>query len=316
MKSKLKAQSAIVLASIIWGITPIFVEFTLDYLNPLNIMTFRFGIAVIVLSFFLPIIKRKRGLILLKSKTCMLIGWLISFGYLTSTIGQEMTTPGLATLISTTYVVIVPFISFKLENTKLSKRTFVLAIIALVGIFLTTFNGSWNNISSVTSVGTIYLLIAALSWGLNIVLSGKMLNKDEICKQRFDMLSFLYATLLHTFLPLLLLSLLTASFPPLLSTQLFLILAFLGIFSTLVTFSLYNWALSHMGSVSTTFYLLLQIIVPFIYELVILQFSYSVWVLIGIFILIITMILIDAQKTSEMIISESLDNTQSIYTST
>jgi drug/metabolite transporter (DMT)-like permease len=316
MQTKIKAQSAITLASIIWGITPIFVEIALDYLTPLNIMTFRFGIAIIVLSIFLPIIKERKGLSLLKSKTCILLGWLISFGYLTSTIGQEMTTPGLATLISTSYVIIVPFISWKLEDSKLSKRTLLLAIIALVGIFLTTFNGNWKNLSSVTSVGTIYLLVAALSWGLNIVLSGKALNKNEICKPRVDMLSFLYATILHTFLPLLLLSFLTTSHHKLLSTQLFLILVFLGIFSTLVTFSLYNWALSRMGSVRTTFYLLLQIIVPFLYELIILESSYSIWVLSGIFLLFTTMILIDVQKTSDMTVSKDQKYNQSVLAST
>ena len=316
MHTKLKAQSAIILASIIWGITPIFVEITLDYLNPLNIITFRFGIAVIVSSFFLPIIKERKGLTLLKSKTCIFLGWLISFGYLTCTIGQEMTTPGLATLISTSYVIIVPFISWRLENTKLNIRTLLLVIIALIGIFLTTFNGSWNNLSSVTSIGTIYLLIAALLWGLNIVLSGKMLNKDEICKKRVDIISFLYATLFHTFLPLLLLSFLTTSHYKLLSTQLFLILVFLGIFSTLITFSLYNWALSHMGSVKTTFYLLLQIIVPFLYELIILHSSYSIWIFSGILLLLIAMVLIDIEKTSELTVRKDQKYDQSLLRST
>jgi drug/metabolite transporter (DMT)-like permease len=139
MEDTQKAQIALLISTFIWGITPIFIEIALDYFSPLYILTIRFGLGVLALSLFLPLIKKRNGLSLLTSKPCVVVGWLYAFGYLTATIGQKMTTPGLATLISTSYVIIVPFISKKLEKTELSPKIMIIAFIK-----------SWNCISSIS----------------------------------------------------------------------------------------------------------------------------------------------------------------------
>ncbi|MFX1246784.1 MAG: DMT family transporter [Promethearchaeota archaeon] len=287
------AQSAMLISSILWGISPIVVEQILNFSTPLDIMTLRFGIAVLASSFLLPVIKARAGFHLLKNWKCMLIGFLIAMGYLTSTIGQELTTAGLATLISTSYIIIVPFLSWRIENTSLSKKIFLLATIASIGIFLISYNGDLRSLSSTNGIGIVLLLIAASVWGLNIVLSSQLITEIKNNYGKHDPLSFLYATLVYTFVPLFFLSILTKSqaFSSLRYTLPYLI--FLGIFTTILTFGLHNWALSRLGSVKTTFYLLIQVIVPFGFEFLFGSFTYSTWVVSGISLVLLSMVLLE-----------------------
>jgi len=296
MSELTRAQFSLLLSTFIWGLTPIFVEVALENCTPLFIMMVRFGIAVLVMSVFLPEIKRRKGLLFLKNRRCILIGWLISAGYLTSTIGQSLTSAGLATLISTGYIIMVPFMSWKLGKSQINKETIFLASTASMGMFFISFDGKWENFSNITIIGTIFLLVAAFSWGLNIVVSDKFMIDIKRQKGKFDYLSFLYASIVHTFLPLLFLSIFES--PPQIHIflQIIPILVFLGVFSTIVTFGLYQYSLSMIGSVKTTFYLILQILVPFTYEIFILKLNYSVWIIAGSVIILLTMILLETHS--------------------
>ncbi|MHA2203221.1 MAG: DMT family transporter [Candidatus Hodarchaeales archaeon] len=292
------AQIALLISSFLWGISPIVVEIILEVSTPLDIMTLRFGIAVLVSSLLLPIIKARNGLSLLKNRKIMVIGFLIAMGYLTSTMGQDLTTAGLATLLSTSYIIIVPFLSWRIESTSLSKGILTVATMASVGIFLISFNGEITNLSNTNGIGVVLLLIAASVWGLNIVLSSQLIAEIKFKNGQHDPLSFLYATLVYTFIPLFILSILTK--PPSLSSLGYTLpfLIFLGIFSTIVTFGLHNWALSRLGSVKTTFYLLLQIIVPFGFELLFGVFTYSPWIIAGIFLVLFSMVLLEFKSNA------------------
>ncbi|MHA2106383.1 MAG: DMT family transporter, partial [Candidatus Hodarchaeales archaeon] len=286
-----RAQFAMLSSTFLWGLAPIFVEMALQYCTPLFIMTMRFGTAVLVMSIFLPEIKRRQGLIFLKNRTCILIGWLISCGYLLSTLGQDLTTAGLATLLSTSYIVMVPFMSWKLGKNKITKGIIALSCITLLGMFLITFNGDWENFSSITSIGTLFLVSAAFVWGLNIVLTDKFISDTKSETGRFDYLSFLYASIFHTFLPLFALSLLESLPKYSVFLKILPLVVLLGVFTTVLTFGLYQYALSKMGSVNTTFYLLLQILVPFSYEILIIKMSYSMWIVSGSLIILLSILI-------------------------
>lgn len=288
MHSQHKAQAILLIATVIWGFAPIVVEVLLDHLTPLQTMTLRFGIAVLLLTLFLPLLKGRDTFSLLTSKTCILLGWVEAFGYLAATTGQKMTTVGLATLLSTSFVFIVPFLAWKLEGTELNLRTVVLASVALMGIFLISFNGEWSNFSGLSILGILILMLAALLFGVYIVISGKFLKRSNTEKKRLDVVNFTYASLVHTFLPLFVLSMITTRSVFSLPLKILPLLLFLGIFPTIVAFFLYHRAIARIGSVSTSFFLVIQVIIPFIYELAFSQQNYSPWVYCGIFVLLLS----------------------------
>jgi drug/metabolite transporter (DMT)-like permease len=303
---KKNAQVAMVISSLLWGVSPIVVEIILEVSTPLDIMTLRFAVALIVSSLFLAVIKARNGLSLLKNRKMMLIGFLIATGYLMSTIGQDLTTAGLATLLSTSYIIMVPFLSWKIESVSLSKRILIVATLASMGIFLISYDGNISNVSSANGIGVVLLLIAAFVWGLNIVLSSLLIAEIKSEYGQHDPLSFMYATLVYTFIPLFILSMLTQ--PPSLSSLGYTLpyFIFLGIFTTIITFGLHNWALSQLGSVKTTFYLLLQIFVPFTIELVLGMFVYSTWIITGVILILISMVLLESQSEEDLLTSSRL----------
>ncbi|MFX1514027.1 MAG: DMT family transporter [Promethearchaeota archaeon] len=300
MQSQHKSKSFLFIAIAIWGISPVFLEFILDYLSPLHAITMRFGIAVLVLTFYVFLFKRRNGFSLLSSKTCIFLGWLDAFGYLTATIGQKMTTAGLATLISAFYVFIVPFLAWKHEGTKLDRKIMVGGLAALSGIFFICFDGEWSNFSSLSSLGILFLMFAALLWAFYIVVSSHFLSLSEKEERNIDLVSFLYSILFHAFIPLIVLSMITPRSSVSLPLEIILFLLFLALFPTIFAKGLYNLAITRIGSVQTSFYLLLQVIIPFICELIFFQQNYSGWVYIGIFILIIATSQIHERNVSSM----------------
>ncbi|MFX0173299.1 MAG: DMT family transporter [Candidatus Hodarchaeota archaeon] len=230
------------------------------------------------------------GISFLSCKTCIFIGWFNAFGFLTTAIGQKMTTTGLATLVSTSFIFIVPLVAWKLENTPLNFKKVLITTVAFFGMFLIGFDGDWTNFGSLSTIGIVFLLLAAVFWSFHIVLSGKFLNISNINGQEFSMLSFIFAVLFHTFLPLFFLSLFTLE--PSISLPLTIIpnLVFLGIFPTIIAFCLYCWAISRSGSVQTSFFLFFQVIVPFLIETIFIEQFYSEWTYCGIFIILLSML--------------------------
>ncbi|MFQ6123960.1 MAG: DMT family transporter [Candidatus Heimdallarchaeota archaeon] len=292
MQSRYKPQFVLVNTAIIWGISAIFLEAILDYLTPLHTITMRFGIAILILSILLLLFKKQDGFSLLSSKTCILLGWLDAFGQLTATIGQDMTTAGLATLISSSFVFIVPFLAWKVQGSRPQSKMVLLASFALTGIFLISFDGNWANFTSSSILGILTLFCAALFFGVYAVVADKFLRVSNPEFRKSNSIGFLYAILFHTFLPLFILSMITTRSSFSVSLRIVPILLFLAIFPTLIAFSLYNWAIARIGAVRTSFYLLLQVIIPFIVEFVLLQQFYSGWVYWGIFVLLISLLMI------------------------
>ncbi|UCE13703.1 MAG: DMT family transporter [Candidatus Heimdallarchaeota archaeon] len=285
-----KAQLVLLNANIIWGVTPIFLEIVLQYLTPLQTTTIRFGVAVLLLSILLFLFKGRNGFSLLSTRTVIVLGWLDAFGYLGATIGQDMTTPGLATLLSSFYVFMVPFIAWKLEGTKLNLRIILLGLMGLLGIFLISFNGDWANLTGSSISGILVLMFSALLWGFYTVISGKYLSIENPDGKKIDMMSFTFASLFHTSVALFILSVLIGGPSISLPLEILPYVVFLGIFPTIIALGLWNWAIARLGSISTSFFQLLQVIVPFILEFLLLQQFYTSWIYTGIVLILLSTI--------------------------
>ncbi|MFX0184161.1 MAG: DMT family transporter [Candidatus Hodarchaeota archaeon] len=300
------AQGVLLISNIIWGITPIFLEIALKYLTPLQTTTLRFGIGVLALTLILVLFKGKKGFSMLTVKTTILLGWLDAFGYLTATIGLNMTTPGLSTLLSSFYVFLVPFIAWKLEETKLNRRIGIIGFISLSGIFLISFNGDWRNFTNSSNVGILILMFSAIMWGFYTVVSGKFLDISKNEEKNVDLMSFTYTSLFHTFLALTILSMITGELTFFLPPEVLPYILFAGLFPTIIALGMWNWAIARLGSISTSFFQLLQVIIPFMLEIVFFHQFYSGWIYTGIFLILLSTLWISESNTTE----EPVHNTE------
>jgi drug/metabolite transporter (DMT)-like permease len=300
LSSHRSAQLVLLLSSIIWGITPFFIEVSLSYLTPLQITTLRFGVAVLIFSVIIFLMKGRNGFSLLSGKTVITLGWLDALAYLTATIGQDITTPGLALLLSSFYIFLVPFLAWKIEGTGLSRRITLIGIVGLVGVFLISFNGDWTNFSNSSIIGIIILMFAAFMWGFYTVITGKFLNIAKSERKEIGLISFTYASLFHTFLALFILSMITGELTFQIHPEIVPYILFSGIFPTIIALGSWNWAIARLGSISTSFLQLVQIIIPFILELIFLHQFYSGWIYTGIFLILVSTIWISKGKNSDV----------------
>jgi drug/metabolite transporter (DMT)-like permease len=252
---------------------------------------------------------------MLSGKTFILLGWLDALAYLAAVAGQDLTTPGLSTLLSSFYVFLVPFFAWYLEGTKLNWKIGLVGLISLIGIFLISFNGDWNNFANSSMLGIIILMFAAIMWGLYTVISGKFLDISKNKEKKIDIMSFTYASLFHTFLALSFLTIITGEITFSIPLEIIPHIVFSGIFPTIIALGLWNWAIARLGSVSTSFYQLLQVIVPFILEFIFFQQIYSAWIYGGIILILMSSFLIsDNQNESveEIIIGNTTDQLSNI----
>jgi drug/metabolite transporter (DMT)-like permease len=133
-------------------------------------------------------------------------------------------------------------------------------------------------------------MFAAFMWGFYTVITGKFLDIANTDEKQIDLMSFTYASLFHTFLALLILSMLIGELSFSIPLEIIPYLVFLGIFPTIIALGLWNWAIARLGSISTSFFQLLQVVVPFILEFILLQQFYSGWIYAGIFLILISIL--------------------------
>lgn len=154
------------------GSSFIFSKWLMDDLAPVNILAVRFCIAFIILSIIFN--KKMRQI----NKSTLIKGFVLGALYTVDMIvemyGLRLVDAGTCSFIENSAILIVP-LYVSLMTLKLPKaKTMLCAAIAVVGIgFLTVSGGMYFNI------GIIYVIIAALIFGVCIIVTDKVTESDD-----------------------------------------------------------------------------------------------------------------------------------------
>lgn len=155
--------AAILLVSIAaaWGAAFVLMKDAIK-LQPFNdFLASRFTIAVLVMIAFRPsVLKKLRGDTL---KHGILAGTMLAFGYITQTIGLEMTTAAITGFLTGLYVVLTPVIGWLMFGQKLSKQLRMGLLLAFVALAFISFNGLS------VEIGQLWVILCALLFAGHIV---------------------------------------------------------------------------------------------------------------------------------------------------
>lgn len=171
MKRTWLADISLLLVALIWGSTFIIVQAAVQTLPPLAFNAIRFlGAAAL---FFVVMACSPKRLSVRFSKALMKDGiklgiWLFG-GYAFQTIGLLYTTTTNTGFITGLSVVLVPFLMVLLAKERLQGQTWIAALLALLGLYLLTFNGKgfhWN-------LGDVLVLLCAVCFAMHIALTGR-----------------------------------------------------------------------------------------------------------------------------------------------
>ncbi len=160
-------ETAIVIATMIWGATFMWVKDGISYLDPIYFIGLRFLLAFIFLLIVFP---NKRKISKGEFKVGFLIGITMFLAYIAQTIGLKYTTISNNAFITGLFVVFVPFVSFIFKEEKLSLITIAGTLIAALGLYLLSFSG--GGLKSV-NIGDFLTLLCAILFAFQIVFVGR-----------------------------------------------------------------------------------------------------------------------------------------------
>jgi drug/metabolite transporter (DMT)-like permease len=152
--------SSLILASLFWGISFIWVKQVLLTFNPISIITIRLIISSIFLLLISISIKKLQKI--QKSDFSKFIFLDISeplFYYLSETYGLKYVSSTLASLIISTIPIFVPMAAFIILKVKISKFNLIGLVVSMLGVLLIIINNSFSITASPKGLLLIFLAV-------------------------------------------------------------------------------------------------------------------------------------------------------------
>ncbi len=167
------AKPLIVAATLIWGSTFFLLKDTLDDVDPLFLLAFRFTFAAVLLA--LVFRKRWKGVDAAYWRQGGLMGLFLFAAYTVQTYGLMGTTPGKNAFFTSVYCVIVPFLYWLTDRRKPTVFHVAAAFLCVAGVGLVSWDGGF-----VLSWGDGLTLISGLLYAFHIVAATRFSLKRDV----------------------------------------------------------------------------------------------------------------------------------------
>lgn len=133
------AKPLIVIATLIWGSTFFILKDTLDDVDLMFLLAFRFTVAAVILA--LVFWKRWKGIDRSYWWRGGVMGGLLAAAYVVQNYGLMDTTPGKNAFFTAVYCVIVPFLYWGIDRLRPSRWNVLAALLCIAGIGLVSWDG-------------------------------------------------------------------------------------------------------------------------------------------------------------------------------
>jgi drug/metabolite transporter (DMT)-like permease len=150
----------------VWGAAFVLMKDAIEQQPYMDFLATRFSIAALAM-----VLLRPRVALAMKPgdlKFGALIGVVLAFGYITQTIGLELTTAATSGFLTGLYVVFTPLIAWLFTRRRFATRVIVGVVLAMIGLAI--FSGAAANIEF--QIGQIWLVVCAVLYAIHILLLG------------------------------------------------------------------------------------------------------------------------------------------------
>ncbi|QKJ24911.1 DMT family transporter [Aquiluna borgnonia] len=150
-----------------WGAAFVLMKDAIEKQPYMDFLAMRFTLAALAMFLLRPKTSAnfERG----DLKIGLSIGVVLAFGYITQTIGLELTTAATSGFLTGLYVIFTPLMAWIFYRAKVSGKLAIGAAISLVG--LAVFSGAAESLEF--QIGQLWLVLGAVLYGLHILLLGK-----------------------------------------------------------------------------------------------------------------------------------------------
>lgn len=267
------ASLGLLLTAAVWGFAFVVVKDSLDYVGSVYMVAIRFSIAAIGLA----IIFCKRLKKIDKKHLLMggVTGLFLFLAYLVQTIGCSYTTAGKNAFLTTIYVILIPLIDWPLYKKRPHWHVFVAAGLSLTGIGLLALGG--DDISGI-NIGDILTLLCGLFFALHILWTEKC-NKEGCDTIIITMLQFAFAA----FFGWILAPFMDGAFPiaAIQTPKVVLSMLYLGLFSSMICFSLQNIGLKYVQSSLASLFLSFESVFGVLFSTIFLHETLTLKMVVG-----------------------------------
>ena len=218
-----------------WGAAFVLMK---DAINQQPLMDFlgsRFLIAALLMALIRP--RQIAKISLADLKVGVPLGILLAAGFITQTIGLELTTAAISGFLTGLYVVLTPVFGWLLYKTRVNKKLGIAIFFALAGLAI--LSGTANSELSF-QIGQIWLIACAVVFALHITLLGKYSQGRDSYNLAFIQIATVGALCLSVG------SLDGYSAPP--SPEVWFAILFTAVFATVIAFWVQTWAQSVLDS--------------------------------------------------------------------
>ena len=160
------AVVALLFVGFVWGAAFVLMKDAIVLQPYMDFLATRFTIAAIAMILLRPMVSLKFEAGDLKYGG--LIGVVLAFGYITQTIGLELTTAATSGFLTGLYVVFTPLIAWLFVRRKISGKVAIGVLFSIVGMSI--FSGAAT--STEFQVGQIWLVVCAVLYAVHILLLG------------------------------------------------------------------------------------------------------------------------------------------------
>lgn len=277
----LKVYIGLLLATIFWGFSFIATKYSLAVLNPITLVLIR----LIISSFFLLILGKALNLLdKIKPhhwKWFIILAFFEPFLYFVGeTYGLKYVSPTIGSIIISTIPLFVPWGALLFFKEKVYWKNFLGIVISVIGVFLTLLNKNMEFDTSIFGVGLIFIaVISAVAYTLII----RFFSKE------YSALSIItYQNILG--IPLFIPFFMYLDYPnfsiSLIDSDLWLVLIWLGIFPSSLSYLFYTYSVQNIGVSKTSVFVNLIPIVTAIASYFILNEELTFIKLIGVLVVI------------------------------
>lgn len=161
----LKAELLLILVTLFWGSSYLFMKMGLDTIGEFNLIALRFGIAFLLAwaIFF----KRMRQINLKTIKYASLLGFILFIVFTAITFGLKTTTTTNAGFLVSLTVIFVPLINIFVFKRKIELKLMISIMLAIIGIAFLTIQLPFK-----ITVGDLLCMATALFYAIHIIIVG------------------------------------------------------------------------------------------------------------------------------------------------
>lgn len=173
MTKQVRADLMLVLVTLFWGISYLFINFALKEVDVLTLNAMRFLLAFVVAGVFaFPKLKSVNRVTI---KYSAILGVALFFTYVGATYGVKYTSLSNAGFLCALAVVFTPLFAFLFQKKAPDKKLFLAIVVCLIGIGLLTLNEALR-----PAVGDLFCIMAAVAYAADLLITEAALGKEGV----------------------------------------------------------------------------------------------------------------------------------------